>query len=457
MENMNDYLRRKEEEIRFLNDQLFTPLAIPRPLGLDDIIPLKFQLRAALLTQTIGTNREMTETNSTPKPDWTCHGYTATYLYQRHNLQITGAPIYRDALEAIAADASSMREMYMASGMGALTVVLLALNRAVASPWYVVAFSDTYFETQHLIRQVASQMKPAVVSSAEDAIVALRSFAQVGDGGILLLYDSITAADNSNMIESLEPGSVDLILFDTTCYDSRSPRIRRVLERAQELALPIVLVRSHIKLDFLGVEYGRLGSASFFIPASTPERGVRLAEALMSLAADMTAVTGLMALPYHLPPGGDRPHFHEMNSRRLEKIMENNRCCSRYLAPLLASHDIHVMEYHHQLFLSIEFTHPLSHDTIKELVDDLQTHMEENGLPVRRATSFGFDFIAVADFVDVRRNRAVVRVALSDHPEPIVRRFTELLAAWCVERNILQVGTAETPPPVIPLNSIPIP
>ena len=49
------------------------------------------------------------------------------------------------------------------------------------------------------------------------------------------------------------PAAVDLVLVDTTCLAMNSGRIRRVLARAEAHGLPLVLVRSHTKLDSLGI------------------------------------------------------------------------------------------------------------------------------------------------------------------------------------------------------------
>src|SRR5204863_9544694 len=99
---------------------------------------------------------------------------------------------------------------------------------------------------------------------------------------ILLLDSCTTAGAFERALTSVQP-RLDLIVFDTTCFSSGSGRILRALSWARTAAVPIVLLRSHTKLDSLGVEYGRLGSA-VFVPC--PRAGDATQQVLQALLTE---------------------------------------------------------------------------------------------------------------------------------------------------------------------------
>lgn len=95
---------------------------------------------------------------------------------------------------------------------------------------------------------------------------------------ILERYEEIFSSNNSNetivFLDSTfitreelfcfeEVDSCVAIIFDTTCFDRQSSLITDVVRKAQEKAIPLILTRSHLKLDSLGTEYGPLGSILF--------------------------------------------------------------------------------------------------------------------------------------------------------------------------------------------------
>ena len=102
---------------------------------------------------------------------------------------------------------------------------------------------------------------------------------------------------------------IDLVVFDTTCFNRFSGRISRVVAWARRAKTPIILVRSHTKLDSLGIEYGRLGSAMFVgFPEISPAPAARLQQFGRDVQ-ELVRLLGSAALPAHFCPFSGSPRL----------------------------------------------------------------------------------------------------------------------------------------------------
>ncbi|MFL5785523.1 MAG: hypothetical protein ACJ76H_12985, partial [Bacteriovoracaceae bacterium] len=64
--------------------------------------------------------------------------------------------------------------------------------------------------------------------------------------------------------------SCEWVVVDSTCWEMQSPEMKTVLLEIKKRNVPAFIIRSHIKLDALGAEYGLLGSI-VYLPAGSSE------------------------------------------------------------------------------------------------------------------------------------------------------------------------------------------
>lgn len=250
METIRAHLERKHEELRLLNDCLRSRLDLARPRSVDEVVRSKFQITAALRAEHELHEWKATETAWSHTAAPASGPFEFSYDYQRADLTVRGPSFYE-----FDCGCTSIA-IYTASGMAAISAVLLASAQMIEKA-DVLVLPGSYGETLELIRGFVPHMRLEALKLPQGDAFA------PADSPRILLLDSCSFAGAFQAALRCDGSGLDLLVFDTTCFAGRSGRIRRVLGWALRYGVPLVLVRSHNKLDSLGAEYGRLGSAVF--------------------------------------------------------------------------------------------------------------------------------------------------------------------------------------------------
>lgn len=417
MERHEEYLGRKYEELTLLNGFLGTPLVLRHPVSVADVIEQKFQLAAALKAEHALHDWARTETAWAHQGPLRAGPFEFSYDYQRADLEVRGPSFYQFDTATPANET-----IYTSSGMAAISALLLALVRMMSEA-DVLALAGSYGETLELIESHVRQLRLVRLKSSPDEVAS-----RAGRRRILLLDSSALAAAFEATLRCARP-HLDLVIFDTTCFSSGSGRIRRVLSWARCWETPIVLVRSHTKLDSLGLEYGRLGSAVFVC-----DNGVATAEQewLKDLAREMRNAVRLFggaALPSHFPPCVGTKAYRALADKRVAAILRNSRRTARYFASTLSG-SAGELHFGHGLYVTLAPKRLLDEKQAKQMAADLCGDLAKAGLPLRHAGSFGFDFGAAEWFRDTTRNRYMVRIAVPDLPTQLWDQVTGAVVQW---------------------------
>ncbi len=419
METIQAYLQRKHEELRLLNGCLRNRIDLVRPQSVDDVVGSKFRITAALRAEHELHEWKATETAWSHTANPASGPFEFSYDYQRADLTVRGPPFYEVDC------ASTSTAIYTASGMAAISAVLLA-SAQIASKADILVLPGSYGETLELIRSFVPHLRlEALKLPLGDA------FAPAALPRILLL-DSCSLAGAFEAALRCDGSGLDLLVFDTTCFAGRSGRIRRVLNWARRHRIPLVLVRSHNKLDSLGAEYGRLGSAVFVHENERRQRAGGLEWArLASETRNAVRLLGGAALPAHFPPFAASAAYWTLTKRRVAAILRNGRSTARYFAAKLPalSAELH---FAHGLYVTLRGRRPLDEAAARQTAEDMSSELRREGFPIRHAGSFGFDFAATEWFHDATTDQYSVRVAVPDLPTELWDDLAAAIARWWV-------------------------
>jgi hypothetical protein len=422
METLDAYLQRKSREIALLEACLTTRLSLPRPTSPAEVIKQKFQIASALKSEYAIKDWALTETAWAHAGKMTAGPFEFSYDYQRADLEVRGPSFY-------AFDCPELHDtVYTSSGMSAISALLFSSGKLtpVAD---IMVLPGSYGETLELIEAHVRHLRTVHLKSPAEDLAAPADIPRI------LLLDTSTPCHGIEAALRCTSPRLDLVVFDTTCFSAGSGRIGRVLRWAQRYDLPVVLVRSHTKLDSLGLEYGRLGSAVFVgarAPEQTPER-----ERLRTLAAETRRAVRLFggaALPAHFSPFVGSSEYRELTDARVASILRNSRRTARYFAQV-PNGSPPPLRFGHGLYLTLVPNRPIDEGKARELAAALSSDLAKAGMPLRHAGSFGFDFAATEWFHDTAADRYLVRVAVPDLPTLLWDDVAKSIADWWCARD----------------------
>lgn len=395
------YLARKRAELALVAEA--TPPPAPADGTIEALLDAKRLARAGALAARTLTWPELTETN-VGRRAIEVGGRMVSWSYQRFDLAITGGGPY---VGALAGEAVQHDTVWAGSGMAAIAALVIALDSGGVRR--LVTGTDTYFETTWVAERVAGLAVQRLGVSGAVAAPA---------GPWALWLCSIGHESHLPMLATLASGP-RVVVLDTTCYSASGCEVAAVVDACAAAAVPLVLVRSHLKLDGLGVELGRLGSATFVLADRAAPRTRTWALRLLAGHAEALARAGGAVNPLHLPPLST-PTRERAAALRLTALRRANRRAATALATCT---NATVRRHHHDLFFTIECGSPRAGQ-----LDVLAAALRRVGVPARRAPSFGLDTTHVDHYVDLARQREVTRFAVSDLPDTLVDRLVEVVA-----------------------------
>lgn len=417
MESIEAYLERKHREIGLLNDCLRSPQHLPRPRSVEEVIKSKFQLTARLRAEHELLDWKATETAWSRTANPASGPFIFDYDYQRADLSVRGPSFYEFPRSV------TSETIYTASGMAAISALLLACAGIVAEG-DIVVLPGSYGETLELIERFVPTLRLVTPK-----LPPPDGLARAGVPRILLL-DSCVSAGTFEAVLRCDGPALDLLVFDTTCFAGCSGRIRRVLSWARRYGIPVAMVRSHNKLDSLGAEYGRLGSAVFV------SWGDEEAETNRSMVGRLAAETrnavrllGGAALPAHFPPYVGSEAYWTLTKQRVAAILRNGRHTARLFArelPSLAAQ----LHFSHGLYVTLRASRRLDEASARQSAEAMSGDLSRAGYPIRHAGSFGFDFAATEWFHDATTDQYSVRVAVPDLPTELWADLAAAIADW---------------------------
>lgn len=388
------YMQRKIDELALIEERLAHPPPPPQIGDLGALLKRKFKSAALCRAELAAAQWSQTETRWKSGPCGS-GAFLFDYEYQRADLAVVGPPAY--SIRGL--EKQLLATQYTTSGMAALAASLLAVQRL----WPGCSFearADGYPETRELIEllgvdQHDGSARVGIVDSTVDTPLAART----------RLKDAAVA------------------IFDTSCFAASSSRIRAITTIARDLDVPLILIRSHTKLDCLGLDYGRLGSV--VVTKSRAAGGPELE--LNRLITDFIRLTGAAALPLHFPPFTSGEIYRSLSRARSAWTIRCTRLIDLHLRRFV---ELDVRSFLHGLYIVFYPSFYARKEEASEAAAGLVARLMNDDIPARHAGSFGFDFFGCDWFEDPESGRIGLRLSVGDLPLCLIERAIGTIEQW---------------------------
>ncbi len=416
---MSEYITNKRKELFFLNNTLRKRLN-PNVLlvnSIDEVIYSKYRIKQKMQVEVSDDLFLFSETNFTNNKSITTHNQTISSSYQRYDLTFKCDSMF-NFVYRLSANLESFGS-FTSCGMASITSILQCINSLYPST-NIYTSNDCYFETQHYIDNYANNIIINYCPSNSDKKNDLN----------ILWFDSISSYSFELFTKGLiSVEEFDLLIFDTTCYELGSKEILETVEWALNNNLPSILIRSHIKLDSLAMEYGRLGSLVVCFNDSICSYKMKNILNIAIHTKDILSRSGLNFNPYSLFPLQNDDGFHQINNERINRIKRN---CKYFYKTLVENKKeyIKIYDYHHNLFVTLEADFLVERNQSDLIIRKLQSFLTKNMLDVKFADSFAFDFMALSWYKDYSTGKERIRISCSDYDKTTVTKIASGLLVY---------------------------
>lgn len=289
--------------------------------------------------------------------------------YQRQGHIIIDSELYGLVYKQSEKLNGSSQGFFTSNCQAANFALLQALNLCYPQAKLFYPSDRLYFESDYIINRFSNLFK------------------KPNDKQTIVYLDSAFLLNQEELLCFEQMGDECIaVIFDTTCFDRQGELVSKVVQSCQRLSIPLILTRSHLKLDSLGTEYESLGSI-FFLNSKDEE--------LYKKCHEYVSHMGAFAFINQIYPFLFDQKLKDLNSWRIERIRDN----SNEIFPCINSYKGEMGEYHK------ERLHRLNHVFVyqREKIDFLKAGERFMALcnvynvSGKFCDSFGFDFFSLTN------------------------------------------------------------
>ncbi len=315
--------------------------------------------------------------------------YTYGFDYQRYDATLQYNNYFKNLYDI---DDLKTKTIFTNSGMAAINAIIKTLQKY--SKYKIKYSKDIYFETQKLIKLLNTNKLCRKI----------------------LWLDTISYNFEFTLNNIAK---YEIIIIDTTCFHSHL--FKDLIYAIINSGKLCILLRSHTKLDMLGLEYCTLGSITYVLPRKIDTFKWKKLKKMIIFNMEYIGHSGLGVTEHNIFPLLNNKKIITLNKKRIMRIIKNN---------LYVYNKLHVNNKfilpNHSLFLLLNVNLNMSLNDLKNKVIDFC----ENNKICFFSPSFAFDYIALDTYYDSNMKAYTIRISIGDVKLDVIDKFIVLLSEF---------------------------
>lgn len=228
------------------------------------------------------------------------------------------------------------------------------------------------------------------------------------------------------------------VIVDSTCYERGSAKLKSLIETCLGEEFVVLMLRSHLKLDCLATEYGRLGSL-LVLAKSDSSNTSSLARGFWEEFSKRAPLYGTFAAISQIYPFLSDINFIEANHHWLSRVEQANRIVVGHLSELMIRRElkkVKLISFAHSKFFWIVLPVQTQKEELKYYLTTLRQGLHLSGVPHFSIASYPWDFLAITCFKNehkfFHRHNAgpVLRISVPDFDEDMLYVTIKALEFW---------------------------
>lgn len=366
-------------------------------------------------------------------------GSKVTYNYQRvdQKFEDLDAVLGYFGLDKLDLDLQESQFFLVNSCQAAISLFLQNVKKIFPDQKFI-APEGGYWETMGVLKYL--ELPGAVDSFKSEGSVFILDSSTVG----------IAQDVDCDLKTKIAKSKNQIAIFDSTCWQLNDSKTKKLAQLFLNQGIPLVIFRSHLKLDCLGLEYGRLGSVCILTPKHFDER-LKWSNLRKEFSASLSFFGGFSYLTESYP------FFEDFRI-----LSQSEKWCGRiekahsqfFALPEIQKCNLEKMDlvrFKHDKFFYLVLKRPLSDSSMQKISENLSRTLQFAQLPYLSIASYPWDFIGYTFFKTqhsfgiYNKNSQVIRFCLPTLEASQIKVFSDSFLYWAkdIEKTLSHAPALE--------------